>query len=63
MSSVSLKREPKVRVNLRLDAKLLKWAKDRADSQDTTLTDIIEYGLRLVKDSEDNGGGAEAPQI
>ena len=35
-------------INLRLDVGLLNRAKARADSDNTTLTSIIEQGLRLV---------------
>jgi predicted DNA binding CopG/RHH family protein len=59
---VSNQQSKKTRVNLRINNELLEWAKNHADLRNTTLTALIEHGIRLVKASE-HGGGAEAPQI
>jgi hypothetical protein len=59
-SESSTKRE---RINARLDRELLAWARKYAEENGTTLTAVIEDGLRLQKKVEEEGGGVEAPQI
>ena len=43
------KTRPKVRINMRVDADLVDWVKQFAESQNTTMTDIVVGSMLEIR--------------
>jgi hypothetical protein len=51
----------KVRLNLRVDPYLLRWARSYATRTGNTVTGVFMEGIRLLRERE--GGGTDVPQL
>jgi hypothetical protein len=53
----------KVRLNIRLDSELVEWARGQAEETGTSVTDLIDRGLRKIRDEERETVSLEVPQF